>query len=96
MSELHFMRWRDEPVILLSTNRYEKDLFTGWLFKFDKDGYTKHYDFGYDLKKCYPVNGFDREKLRRNIIQFILFRQETEYKRDMVLDALSEITRIIW
>lgn len=96
MSELHFMSWRNEPVILLSTDKDEKGLFTGWLFKFDKDGYTKHYDFGYDLKRCYPVNGFEKEELKRNIIQFILFNQETEYKREMMLDELSNITRIIW
>ncbi len=95
MSELHFMKFREQPIVFLSLDRDEKGLFTGWLFKFDKNGYVKNYDFGIDLINFYPIDKFKTNDLKKDIIKFIIFNQENEYKRDMVLDALSKITRVI-
>jgi len=98
LSALHFIKRRNSniPLLFLSIDNGFSSLLQGWSFKFDKDGYVKNYNFNVDLSKFDLITDLaEKEKIKRNIIQFILFGQETEYKRDFILNELSKITRII-
>jgi hypothetical protein len=95
LSELYFIKLRDIPLVFLSADKDEKGLLSGWFFRFDKNGYFKNYNFRIDLKNYNPMDILKLIDAKRDIIKYILFSQETEYKRDLILDELLQITRVV-
>jgi len=93
MNKLYFTTFKNQPIVILVIGRDTiNDTYSGWIFKFDNNGYTKTFDFNLkDFLHFKPIDQFKTDNLKKDFIKWVLFNQENEYKRDEILDALSEV-----